>query len=95
MKHTIRATCSAAVAAAALLALFQFPSGGALADGGKLKLLATTTDVREIATELVEEGLAAADVDGDGRLELVAGQSWYRPPARPGARFSNCYFNLS
>ena len=26
-----------------------------------------------------EEGLSAADVDGDGKLELVAGLSWYRP----------------
>ena len=25
-----------------------------------------------------EEGLAAADVDGDGKLELVAGLSWYK-----------------
>jgi hypothetical protein len=34
--------------------------------------------VRTIAQGVSEEGLAAADVDGDGRLELVAGQSWYR-----------------
>jgi hypothetical protein len=35
--------------------------------------------VRPVATGVVnEEGFAAADVDGDGRPELVAGQSWYR-----------------
>lgn len=35
--------------------------------------------VRPVATDVVnEEGFAAADVDGDGRLELIAGQSWYR-----------------
>jgi hypothetical protein len=37
-------------------------------------------DVRAVAiTEQMEEGLAVADVDGDGRDELIAGQSWYKP----------------
>jgi hypothetical protein len=36
-------------------------------------------DVRPVATGVVnEEGFAVADVDGDGKLELIAGQSWYR-----------------
>lgn len=35
--------------------------------------------VQPIATGVREEGLAIADVDGDGRRELIAGQSWYRP----------------
>ncbi|HEY66596.1 MAG TPA: VCBS repeat-containing protein [Caldilineae bacterium] len=34
--------------------------------------------IRPVATNVNEEGLAVADVDGDGRLELIAGQSWYR-----------------
>jgi len=34
--------------------------------------------VRPVATGVREEGLAIADVDGDGHLELIAGQSWYR-----------------
>ena len=37
-----------------------------------------------VISDLREEGLAAADVDGDGRLELIAGQSWYRAPDQPG-----------
>jgi hypothetical protein len=40
--------------------------------------------VRPIASGMREEGLAVADVDGDGKLELIAGQSWYRPPSTPG-----------
>lgn len=35
-------------------------------------------NVRQVVTGVREEGLAAADVDGDGKLELIAGQSWYR-----------------
>jgi hypothetical protein len=36
-------------------------------------------DVRPVATGVVnEEGFAVADVDGDGKPELIAGQSWYR-----------------
>jgi hypothetical protein len=31
-----------------------------------------------VATDVQEEGLAVADIDGDGSLELLAGQSWYR-----------------
>jgi len=35
--------------------------------------------VRPVAGGVVnEEGFAVADVNGDGRLELIAGQSWYR-----------------
>jgi hypothetical protein len=35
--------------------------------------------VRPLATDVEnEEGFAVADVDGDGKLELIAGQSWYR-----------------
>jgi hypothetical protein len=34
-----------------------------------------------IATDVAEEGLLAADIDGDGRPELLAGQSWYRRTA--------------
>jgi hypothetical protein len=35
--------------------------------------------VRPIAQGVSGEGLAIADVDGDGRPELIAGLSWYRP----------------
>ncbi len=35
-----------------------------------------------VVTGIREEGLAVADVDGDGKLELIAGQSWYRRPER-------------
>ena len=34
-----------------------------------------------LATGVREEGLAIADVDGDGRRELIAGQSWFRQTA--------------
>jgi len=34
--------------------------------------------VYPVATGVNEQALAAADVDGDGRLELIAGCSWYR-----------------
>ena len=35
-------------------------------------------NVRPVVTDVDEQALAAADVDGDGRLELIAGLSWYR-----------------
>ena len=38
-------------------------------------------DVHTIVTGVRQEGFALADVDGDGRQELIAGQSWFRPPA--------------
>lgn len=35
--------------------------------------------VRPLATDVVnEEGFAVADIDGDSKPELIAGQSWYR-----------------
>ena len=34
--------------------------------------------VHEVATGVNEQDFAVADVDGDGRLELIAGTSWYR-----------------
>lgn len=43
--------------------------------------------VRPIASGMREEGLAAADVDGDGKLELIAGQSWYRTSSSPGGEW--------
>ena len=33
---------------------------------------------RPIVTGVNEQSFAAADVDGDGKLELIAGRSWYR-----------------
>lgn len=35
--------------------------------------------LHSVAGGLKEEGLCVADVDGDGKLELIAGLSWYRP----------------
>lgn len=48
--------------------------------------------VRTIATDVREEGLAVADVDGDGRPELLAGFSWYRPPRAPGGAWERHRF---
>lgn len=42
-------------------------------------------NVRPVFTGVSDEGLAAADLDGDGRLELVAGLYWYR--LLPGGRW--------
>lgn len=49
-------------------------------------------DVYPVVTDVREEGLAVADVDGDGHLELIAGQSWYRPPAHPGGNWARHVF---
>ncbi len=35
-------------------------------------------NVRPIATDIKEEGLAIADIDGDGENELIAGTRWYK-----------------
>lgn len=35
--------------------------------------------VRAVATDVMGEGLALADVDGDGQAELIAGGNWYKP----------------
>jgi hypothetical protein len=39
-------------------------------------------DVRPILTGEAEEGFAVADLDGDGKPELLAGLSWYRIPEK-------------
>ncbi|HLV35196.1 MAG TPA: VCBS repeat-containing protein [Spirillospora sp.] len=49
-------------------------------------------DVYPIMTGTREEGFAVADVDGDGRPELIAGTSWYRPPTRPGGEWERHIF---
>jgi hypothetical protein len=54
-------------------------------------------DIRTIATEmreqgLPEEGLALADIDGDGNNEIVAGTHWYRYTGRAGAEWERHKF---
>lgn len=39
-----------------------------------------------VQTGFAEEGLAAADIDGDGKIEIVSGPDWYSPP--PEGAFS-------
>jgi len=47
-------------------------------------------EVQPVVTDVDEQGLAAADVDGDGQLELIAGLSWYRPSS--GGRWGRHVF---
>ena len=50
-------------------------------------------DVRVVATtETMEEGLMVADVDGDGRDELLAGQSWYKYLKKNGGMYERHMF---
>jgi hypothetical protein len=39
-----------------------------------------------VGTGIFSEGLSVADIDGDGRIEIVHGPDWYNPP--PGGPFS-------
>lgn len=48
--------------------------------------------VHPVATGVDGEGLVASDVDGDGRLELIAGDSWYRPPKQVGGPWERFVF---
>jgi hypothetical protein len=48
--------------------------------------------VYAIFTGVLEEGLCYADVDGDGKNELIAGLSWYRPPKSPGGNWERHEF---
>ncbi len=43
--------------------------------------------VREIVAGVRQEGFAVADLDGDGRDELIAGQSWFKPPGSPDGKW--------
>lgn len=45
-------------------------------------------NVSEIVTGVRQEGFAVADVDGDGKDELIAGQSWFKAPASPGGEWT-------
>lgn len=49
-------------------------------------------NVGVIVTDVREEGFAAADVDGDGKPELIAGQSWYKPPSSPDGSWERHIF---
>ncbi|MGQ9525132.1 MAG: FG-GAP repeat domain-containing protein [Armatimonadota bacterium] len=48
------------------------------------------TDMRENGQP--EEGIAIADIDGDGRNEVVAGTHWYKYTGRPGAEWERHKF---
>lgn len=50
------------------------------------------SEVYPIITGVREEGLTTADIDGDGSLELIAGQAWYRPPQKPGGNWERHVF---
>jgi hypothetical protein len=49
-------------------------------------------NVYPIATGVHEEGLCFSDVDLDGRLELIAGLSWYRVPKSPDGKWERHEF---
>lgn len=48
--------------------------------------------VEMIAQGIDGEGLITADVDGDGREELIAGEHWYHAPNRKGERWRGHQF---
>jgi len=48
--------------------------------------------VYTVWTDVLEEGFCYADVDGDGKNELIAGLSWYRPPKKFGGNWERYEF---